>query len=1147
MTADDPEGLCSSCLLAFGISGFSDEALPPSAAESTASRPTLCEIGDYELLGEIARGGMGIVYRARQKSLNRLVAVKLILVGQWASQSQLQRFKAEAAVSARLDHPNIVPIYEIGESNGQHFFSMKLIEGENLGQRISDGGRLSARESAGMVARIARAVHYAHQRGILHRDLKPTNILLDAQGEPHLTDFGLAKMFETETSASVSAALLGTPAYMAPEQGGGKGAQITTAADIYSLGVVLYELLTGGCPFTGCSPMEVLDAARQREPESPCRRNPSVPHDLDSICLKCLRKEPARRYGSAEALADDLERWLTGKPIHARHVFPLERAWLWARRKPVVAGLSAALSVVVVATAVLASFMAWRIAAARDRATALADTNRRQLAELNLANGLRLIDDGNRFESLPWLVEALHLDDARHEQNHRIRLASLLRELPRPRQILFHDHPVADAAFSPDESLVATAAGDRIHVRDTGSGKAAFPPLEQPVLSQDTQERLQGTSVSQLAFSPDGRLLLGVCGVHAQLWSAQTGERIGKPMTHAFRINRALFIADGGEVLTASEDGTVRRWSAESGKEIGSPLRLGSAVYSLAVNPNRNLLATASIHEGTRLWSLANWERVGEPLRHNWAALHVAFSPDGKRVATAGADNRARLWDAASGNPVGRAFWHKDRVIQVMFSPDGQRLATVGRDHTAKVWLLADDTSEPLVLEHSGPVNKAAFSPDGSRLVTASADNTARVWDAEDGRPITPPLPHNNNVVNVTFSADGKRLLTASADGTARVWDLPATTRTHALFRDSWLFASTPNLSPNGRYALVMDPEDMAFVWDTAAERIVSPALRHPKPAFLGAVSDDGQIAITACHDEHVRLWDVSMGKQLGDPIPSLVRYVLLLSPDSRRLVLSDQYCILRVWDLNQRTMIAQFPAMELSPRCGIFAPDTTRFAIGASDHTSRVYDVGSKREIAQVSHSATVTATAFNPAGDQVASGGENGQVLVWRVADQKAVATLSHPRRINGLAFSPDGLRLLSAAEDGAARLWDIASGTLLLPPLQHSSPLRAVVFSPDGRRAITVDQRLNPQLWELDTGHALTPPRIYHTRMDAKEKISLAGTNNAWNWNLPVDDRPFDELLLEASVLSGRKLDRLGGLTTLDSNELKTAWERWLELTK
>jgi serine/threonine-protein kinase len=377
-------------------------ALPPDAAATpappettTAAAPlgSVRTFGDYELLGELGRGGMGVVYKARQVSLNRLVDLKMILAGQLASSADVQRFRTEAENAASLDHPNIVPIYEVGEHGGQHYFSMKWIDGSSLGQKVADLVP-DPRAAARLLAAVGRAVHHAHQRGILHRDLKPANILLDAVGQPHVTDFGLAKRVAADKGLTQSGAIIGTPAYMAPEQATTQKS-LSTAADVYSLGAVLYELLTGRPPFQAETPLDTIAQLVEREPQRPRSIEPRVPRDVETVCLKCLQKEPGKRSGSAEALAADLESWLRGESILARPSSTWERTAKWVRRRPAAAlliAVSVAGLLAVLFEGILYNARLGRALAALDaRQTAIDATNRLADDRLRSVEGLRLL------------------------------------------------------------------------------------------------------------------------------------------------------------------------------------------------------------------------------------------------------------------------------------------------------------------------------------------------------------------------------------------------------------------------------------------------------------------------------------------------------------------------------------------------------------------------------------------------------------------------------------------------------------------------------------------------------------------------------------------------------------------------------------
>src|SRR5881275_1178714 len=368
--SDAPEGLCTGCVLesALGMSseavaGVADAAneklaaghVAPASKKAGQVAELLGELGDYELLEDVGRGGQGVVFRARQKRLNRTVALKVISLGQWASKAHLKRFRLEAEAAAKLEHPGIVPIHEVGERDGSCYFSMKFIEGGQLDEVVRRAP-MSIRQAVELIVKVARTVHYAHEHGILHRDIKPGNILLDQKGEPHLTDFGLARLVESESSVTQTLDVLGTPSYMAPEQAVGNNAAVSSATDVYGLGAVLYQLLTGQPPFAGGATYETIKLLLDTEPKQPRLLNPKIDRDLSTICLKCLEKDPKRRYSSALALGEDLERWVKHEPIQARRTGILTRGKKWMRRNPTSVLLGASL----IALAAGAAWIVWK-------------------------------------------------------------------------------------------------------------------------------------------------------------------------------------------------------------------------------------------------------------------------------------------------------------------------------------------------------------------------------------------------------------------------------------------------------------------------------------------------------------------------------------------------------------------------------------------------------------------------------------------------------------------------------------------------------------------------------------------------------------------------------------------------------------------
>src|SRR5262245_8577799 len=504
---DAPRGLCAKCLLTAMLDGG-----PLAGALRAAVGKTVLPraFGAYELLEEVARGGMGIVYKARQSQINRIVAVKVMAAGQFAAPDFVKRFRTEAEAAASLDHSNIVPIYEVGECEGQPFFSMKFLESGSLAGRISSPEfQVSAREAAGLVGKLARAVHYAHQRGILHRDIKPGNVLLDAQGEPQLTDFGLAKLVERDSTFTRTMAMLGTPSYMSPEQARGEAKQLTTAVDVYGLGAVFYELLTGKPPFDGGTTMNTVRQVLEKEPRRPSALKPGIDRDLETICLKCIEKEPARRYGSAEALAEDLESWLRHEPIQARPIGTLGRLGKWTRRNPRTALLTLICALAILAFLVGQTIMGLRLRRANIKV---------QAAVVNLRHSL---------SEAQWR----QADDADREDKHGeaiARFSHFLRVNP-------NDGPAASRLLS----LLSSCNFPLLLV----------PPLtnEMPAVALD---------FSQAA----DRLATVTSGGTARLWDADSGKLLLElahpaPLTHCFLCGDKDL-----RLLTLSTEPKVRLW-----------------------------------------------------------------------------------------------------------------------------------------------------------------------------------------------------------------------------------------------------------------------------------------------------------------------------------------------------------------------------------------------------------------------------------------------------------------------------------------------------------------------------------------------------------------------------------------------------------
>jgi tRNA A-37 threonylcarbamoyl transferase component Bud32 len=548
------------------------EATLDSDAQSGKSESALAVVryfGDYELFDVIARGGMGVVYRARQVSLNRVVALKMILAGKLADEADVSRFHAEAEAAAILDHPGIVPIYEIGDHKGQHYFSMGYVDGESLSGRIKDGP-LPPREAAAYMLKIAEAVAFAHEHGVIHRDLKPSNVLLDRAGELKVSDFGLAKRVQSDSDLTATGQVLGTPSYMPPEQASGEVDDITALSDIYSLGATCYCLLTGNPPFAAASAVETLRQVVETEPIPPKDVNPDVDLDLQTITLKCLEKRPERRYASARELAAELERFLNGEPIHARPISAMDRLWRWCKRRPKVAGLTAAVVLMALFIAIVSPLVALRQESLRrdadkraqeaQAARGQARTSQSKAEKRERVANRYLYDAHMNLAMLAWeegnvprvrqLLD-LHLPQS-DEDDTRTFVWYYLHNLCETKhvRVLNHGAPVSCVAFSPDSATLASSSADGIvRLWNPTSGQSKLTIRTRALGSSAVDFSPDGTTLA-ISFPPRATALLDVASGKIKTTIDRRG---GHPAAIAFS-------PDGAIVATGSDNNTVRLW-----------------------------------------------------------------------------------------------------------------------------------------------------------------------------------------------------------------------------------------------------------------------------------------------------------------------------------------------------------------------------------------------------------------------------------------------------------------------------------------------------------------------------------------------------------------------------------------------------------
>jgi WD40 repeat protein len=965
------------------------------------------ELPGFAIQKEVGRGGMGIVYRALDLRLNRVVAVKTLAGGAWAAASERERFRHEAEAIAHLDHPNIVPVYEVGEYEGLPFFSMKYFAGGSLAQH-ERGRHSDPQKIVELVKVVAGAVHHAHLRGVLHRDLKPSNILLDEEGRPHVTDFGLAKRFDPQTGPLDASTIAGTPAYMAPEQAAGKG-DLTTATDVYGLGAILYELLTGAKPFTGDSPLRVLQLLSEQPPKRPTALNPKVPRDLETITLKCLEKNPAHRYASAADLAADLQRWRGGEPIHARPVSAWERSWRTVRRHPVVSGL-------ILATTLAMMFAMITLAISRERIqTALAQEKQ---ATIDLAEALEREREHLYHERV---TNAWRLWSANHAQRAEELLEMCPPRFRRWEWFLLDKHRRQDFAE-------LGGGRHRLHaVRYSPSGKhIAIGDARGVVALHDAADGLlvrefSGTSssVAHLAFHPEETLLAAIIGREAHVWNIADGTKVLQRPAHrwlafspdgqsmAMGLENRVVILDvpsfqerhilnghtnvvpcghfnaAGQLATGGIDRTVRVWDVNAGTELHVVRTLSQPVNSLAWVFGTNRLIIGQFFELVIMdpFTGKELERITETER---GQLGLCVSADGKRMAYVLSNGTIRVRDMTQGHDVQSLHGQPSPIAAMDFDAAGLRLATVGSAGPARIWKLGP-TTEGRLLSAWNQITGLSFSPDGTMLAAArffppsgsdQENDKVLVIDVATGQTLA-KVPGFHEVA---FGPNGKWIAAVRANGSVSAYDV----------------------ATGGE------------LWNQAADTHRAGRL---------AISKTGRLAVGATNGD-ILIWE-----KPGQSQPALWKH-------------------------------------HAAPITGLsFSGDGQRLVVGDRDGHVSVFDAAG--QIARTWHDDnTIMTVAITADGQRVAVSGGGKVIRLWNVASGEELTPChGHINQVLTLAFSPDGRRLVSGGLDSQARLWDVAAGREILSLPGHRGVVHAAAFSPDGRAVVASGYGL--KIWETDDG--------------------------------------------------------------------------------
>ena len=1101
--------------------------LPPGASETTPPQdqgplqdqgteglprvPRIRYFGDYELLEEIGRGGMGVVYKARQRSLNRLVAVKMILSGWLANTTEVDRFRREAQAVARLDHPNIVPIYEVGVHQGQHYFSMKLIEGNNLSQDLPVY-RTNRQTAALLLAQVARAVNHAHERGIIHRDLKPENILLDAGKQPHVTDFGLAKRLDGSVTVARTGGVVGTASYMSPEQAAAQGHQLSAATDIYSLGAILYEMLTGQPPFRGQTIMETLRQVVERDPACPRTLDSRIERDLETICLKSIDKRPQRRYLSAAALADDLDNWRTIKPIRARRVGQAEQLLLWCRRRPVAAALlavAAALLLLVVGVTVAGAIY---IRNANFAAKIAEDkVQEAKYSDLSTIESVEEIEQQQKMlaaarqEYKDWFATKRVLEKPKaelalkqHEKSRALDYPSDMRKAARFAEI--EDFMAVLELLDkrrPGPQDTDVRQWEWYYLRALAARQSLVEPGEADFNSSDGWYfTLSGRKrpVMHLEWSPQGDAL-AVYDDELRVLDLRTGaERF---TLRGYRSD--TWSPDGRYFLVVDEQGAAKVLDARTGWPVA---QVPPKFRSFAWNPDSRRLAASSQAEVVVFDALDG--RRGFVLHgHKAAVKAMAWSPDGQRLVSGSDDGNVKVWDVATRSESSTLDFDGGEVNALCWRPDGGQLCAsyyplrAGRNHRypriCQVWDLA---SQKAVFSFSSEFRNSdlCWSGDGCRLWLGEI-----LLDAATGRPLysaTSRCAVDRRELRQAIVGIGGTLestLVGLPDG-ERFQDLAPWLSTG----DNWTqkfglpkseATTTAAWRSDGRGVALGSDSGQVYICRVTPHGAGARSLRLPEGACLNWSPKVDQFLVFHGNQNLVQYGRLPPGQplqQLGALDSTFRERICTLSADGKRVAVAFWDDTIEVWDTVAARCIHRLPPHPkvVSPSSlapipqivGLFwSPRSTRLAALRSDNTIKVWDALSGEEIFRVDYGGRIfgsnAACAWSPDDGQIALVGNLSDfsgIAIWDVGTGRSLQKI--PAFGSLLAWSPDGKTL--AADGGSPRrllhLYDPVTGNdIATVPCPDFIPT-ILGWSPDGRRlAWYVANGATCGIYDLQTG--------------------------------------------------------------------------------
>ena len=1051
--------------------------------------------GESEADAEIGRGGLGRVLLTFDRHMAREIAIKELLPdtdaepnGDWQQGNApaligpgVSHFLQEAKITGQLEHPSIVPVYEIGRrSDGTYYYAMKLVRGRTLADALDECDEYLTRiKLLDHFADLCQAIAYAHSKHVIHRDIKPSNVMVGEFGETVVLDWGLAKFIEGAESrekgtrpeegsdSDMQGDIVGTPAYMSPEQTRGGFDRIDERSDVWSLGVLLYKMLTGKLPFAGNSMLEVMDRIREQPLTPILEICPEAPADLAAVAEKALEKNSENRYSNAKELADEISAFQTGARIGAYEYTSFELLKRFAIKNKALSAMTL-ISIVMLIIGTVVIFQAYRNA---ERARDAAEKARAE-AVFNQSKAHRNF--------------ALSLDE---------KVAKEMKEKAFLSARVFAAQSLLNNPFNPyspyrfrDKNLLNT---NKAAVERAMSHAPLFQAKAEGLVSYSGSLKGHKDLVSSAAFSPDGHWIASSSkDLTIGIWKAEDRSLVASLTGHRKLVRKVAFSPDGKLLASVSSDQTLKFWEAPDWKCVATLTGHEDIIPTLAFSPKGRLVATAGFDGTVRIWDVPK-RRLLRTLRgHEDRVWSVTFSPDGRTLASAGKDGSIRLWSMTSFQQVKVLSGHEDQVLSVSFSPDGKWLASTGWDKMILVWKLPEFELRATLRGHKDRVIASAFSSDSKILATSSFDSEIKLWTTDDLELAETIKGHDNSVWSLTFSPDGKTLASSSSDKIVKLWSVGKRGMSRVLKGHQERVYATA-VSPDGKILASSSWDQSVRLWSMGSGELLGELKGHNGKLTAVEFSPSGDTVASASSDKTIRLWSVEKRK-----VKTVLKghtdevWSIAYSPDGKLLASAGKDKSIRLWNISNGSEIAKLEGNEDMVYLVSFSPDGLTLASVSADKTLRLWSVSERRQLEiATDHEDNVSGLAFSPDGRTLASSGKDGKIKLRSLPSLKPQMTIpAHEEWVNSVVFSPDGRLLLSGSDDNSARIWNAKTGDLL-QVVHLSDGVTGPTFSRDGLSFI-VDDMNNIIIYPLGLSIWRRPPDEIIWEVEGESGLRLDG---------------------------------------------------------